>query len=325
MKNEISSPAKRQKTGAAAVVVYIVFGILAFAFSLCTAGQVISRNILARSVVSETVSEMNPADWELGLFWKEQDIGDFVKKWRFPKTITADSTIAEALKDTTESLGDHIETEDVRKMFEETEIMPSLGSLIAHYERYLLTGVDEDIYSPGEVMERIKGHLGGVQDSLGVDFSALYLLIEILLKDVAPAFDELNPARLLNNAGAYTSAAVGLPMIAGTAALSLAMFAIAFIITKRLFPCVRMYGVSLGLVGVVTFAAAKLLPVLLRGETSLRYNAVNYITKEFNLAFAGHFYTTAAVFAAVGVVLVIGSTIGSALSKRKTQTPQTSA
>lgn len=109
--------------------------------------------------------------------------------------------------------------------------------------------------------------------------------MEEILKDVAPAFDELNPAELLNNAGAYTSAAVSLPAIVGTAALSLAMFVIAFILTKRFFACMRMYGISLALAGVVSMAAVAALPVLLRKGTSLRYNAVDYITKEINAAF----------------------------------------
>lgn len=210
-------------------------------------------------------------------------------------------------------------------MFKETGIMPSLGSILKPYERYLLTGNDENIFSPGDVMNEFKKHHDSVQKSIGLDISIFYELLEEILKDVAPAFDELNPAELLNNAGAYTSAAVSLPAIVGTAALSLAMFVIAFILTKRFFACMRMYGISLALAGVVSMAAVAALPVLLRKGTSLRYNAVDYITKEINAAFGQIFLMIGAIFAAVGVVLIIVSIVGSVYSKKKSLTPQTTA
>lgn len=156
MEDVRSAPVKRQKSGKAAVIIYILLGILAFTFSLCMSVQLIARNILAQSVVSDTISDMNPADWELGMFWEEKDIKDFVREWYFPETITADSTIAEALKDTSESVGTHIEIAEVREMFKETGIMPSLGSILKPYERYLLTGNDENIFSPGDVMNEFK-------------------------------------------------------------------------------------------------------------------------------------------------------------------------
>lgn len=289
------------------------------------AAQLIIRNILEQSVVSVTISDMNPADWELGMFWDENDIEDFVKEWSFPETITADSTIAEAMKDTSESVGTHIEIEDVRKMFEETGLMPSLGSLVTPYERYLLTGNDEKIFSPDDIMNEIKKHRDSVQESIGLDISIFYELLEECLNDVAPAFDELNPAELLNNAGAYTSTAVGTPLILGTAALSLAMLVVAVLITKRFFPCLGMYGISLTLAGIVPMVTGAALPVLLSEETALRYNTVNYITREFNMEFRQTFFTIGAIFATVGVVLIISSVIVSMFLKKNAQAPQTTA
>lgn len=319
------APVKRKKAGTAATaIVCIIFGILAFAFSLCSAVQLIARNILEKLVVSETVSSMNPADWELGMFWDEKEIDDFVEEWYFPKTINENSTFAEALVDLSADVGTYIEVEDVEKMFEETGIMPALGNLLTPYERYLLTGNDEKIFSPEQIMNEIKKQHDSVQQSIGLDISIFYEFFEVMLEEVAPAFDEFAPANLLNNAGVYTSAAVGIPLIIGVMALSLAMFAIALVITKRFCACLRMYGFSLLFAGIVPIAAVPALPVLLREETMLHYNAVDYINKEFNAAFAPQFYTVGALFAGAGVVLIIVSIIGAVISdKRKAKIEKT--
>lgn len=311
-------PVRRPKAGTAATaIICIIFGILAFAFSLCSAVQLISRGILSKSVVSGTVSDMNPADWELGMFFDGKDIDKFVREWYFPRSITADSTIAEAFRDTSASVGTYIETEDVERMFEETGIMPALGGLLTPYERYLLTGADEKIYSPELVMNEIKKQRDGIRDSIGLDISIFYELIEMGLYEVEPAFDLLNPEELLNGAGTYTSAAVSLPLMAGIAAASLAMFVIALVISKRFCACLGMYGISLTAAGVIPIIAVPALPVLLREETTLHYNAVDYITREFNAAFAPFFLTVGAIFAGVGVFLIVVSIIGSVISKKR--------
>lgn len=321
------APVRRQKSGTAATAfICIIFGILAFALSLCSAVQLIARNVLEKSVISNTVSDMNPADWELGMFWNKKDIEDFVKEWYFPRSINADSTFAEAIKDTCLSVGQDVTTDDVRQMFEETGIMPSLGGLIVPYERYLLTGEDEKIFSPELIMNKIKEQHDSVQESIGLDISIFYELIEVGLYDVEPAFDDLNPAALTGSAGVYISAAVSVSFIVITIALSLVMFAIALIITKHFAACLRMYGIALLIAGAASAAAVPALPVLLREGTPLRYNAVDYIDMEFNAAFAPIFLTVGGIFAGIGTLLIVISIIVSAVSKKKSaKTPQTTA
>lgn len=321
------APVRRQKPGTAATVfICVIFGILAFAFSLCSAVQLIARNILTQSAVSDMVSDINPADWQLGMFFGDKEVRDFVKEWYYPKTITADSTFAEAIRDTCLSVGQNVGVEDVRRMFDETGIMPALGGLLTPYERYLLTGVDEKIYSPELIMNEIKKQRDSIRESIGLDISIFYELIEEGLYDVEPAFDQLNPAELLNGAGTYTSTAVSPLMIAAVSAASLAMFVIALVITKRLWECLGMYGIALGAAGIIPLAAVAVFPTVLREETMLHYDAVDYITKEFNTAFSPIFRTIGGLFAVTGAVLIVLSIVGAVISRKKAvKTPQTTA
>lgn len=320
-------PEKRPKASVpVTVIVCIVFGLLAFVFAMCSAVFLSAKSILSASAVSSAVGEVNPADWEIGMFLDEESIADIAEKWYLPKDkISEDSTIAEIISDSASQYKLHISAMDIDELMDESGVMPAVGELIGAYERYLLTGEDEEPFSRKALFSEIKRHKSEIEEYTGVDISRFYDDIEKTLKDNSKDLSKLNPSELTNGAGKYTSLAFSLPVIIGCLAMAVVMAGLAALITKRPVACVRTLGIVLTAAGALLITAALMIPTVLKSAlTMLQSSAVRYISDILNKSITPILIKNGAVFAAAGVLMIVISIVCAVtikkISAKKTET-----
>lgn len=319
MEDYALKPEKRPRASTAfTVIICIVFGLLYFVFAL-SAGLLFSvRDILSHSVLSYAVGKINPADWEIGMFLDEEEIGDFCDNWYLPKnTIDVDSTIAEVVSDSAAQYGLRITTFDIEELMDESGIMPAIGELFAAYERYLLTGEDDEPFSRRALMAEIKNHRSEIMEYTGIDISIFYEAIETTLRKNSRELSRLNPSELTNGAGKYMSIALSLPVIVICLVLSAGMAALALLITKRPIACIRTLGIVYAAVGALLITLSLLIATILRETlTALRSSSVRYISNMLNGSVAPILVKFGIIFAGAGVLLIIVSVVWAVISKK---------
>lgn len=314
-------PEPRPKASTAkTVIICIVFGLLAFVFALLSEVVLCVRNTLSETALSGAVSGINPVDMELGMFLSDEDIDKVAKDWYLPKDrINGDSTIGDVICESAVQYGLSINSMDLEELLEKSDIMPAIGSLVGTYERYFLTSEDEEMFSRKALFSEIKKHRNDIEKYTGVDISYFYDGIEKTLRENSGDLDKLNPSKLTNGAGEYTSKALSMPAIIVCFALSLLMAVIALLITKRPVACVRMYGIVLTITGGIAAAVMLFLPMVLREAfTMLRPSAVRYITGLLNGSVVPVFAKIGAIFAGAGIILIIISVVSAIIIKKVT-------
>ncbi len=302
------------------VIICIVFGLLAFVFALISEVVLCVRNTFSDAALSGAVSGIDPVDMELGMFLSDEDIDKAAEDWYLARDrISGDSTIAEVICESAAQYGLSINSVDLEELLERSDIMPAVGNLVGTYERYFLTGEDEEIFSRRALFSEIKKHRNDIEKYVGVDISIFYDGIEKTLRENSRELDKLNPSELTNDAGEYTSRALSMPAIIVCFALSLLMAVIALLITKRPVACVRMYGIVLAVTGGIAVAATLVLPAALRAAlTMLRPSAVRYISGLLNGSVVPIFVKIGAVYAGAGVILIIVSVVSAVIIRKIT-------
>lgn len=319
MENNTLAPVRRPKASApVTVIICIVFGLLAYIFAVSSAVLLSVRNILSNSALSAAVGELNPADWEIGMFISEDELEDFAENWYLPKDrIDEDSTIAEVISDTADQYRLRISTSDVEELIEESQIMPAIGELIGTYEHYLLTGEDTEPFSRKALFAEIKKHRSEIEKYTGVDISRFYNGIEETLKENSRDLNKLNPSELTNGIGKYTSVLLSLPVIIGCFAMAVVMAALALLITKRPIACVRMLGIVTTVAGAVLIAASLVIPTILKAVlTMLRSSAVNYVSKLIKGSVAPILIKNGVIFAGAGLLMIVVSIVCAVIFKK---------
>lgn len=314
-------PEPRPKASTAkTVIICIVFGLLAFVFALISEVVLCIRNTLSEAALSGAVSGINPVDMELGMFLSDEEIDKAAEDWYLPKNrINEDSTIGDMVCESAAQYGLSINSTDLEELFDESGVMPAVGSLVGTYERYFLTGEDEEMFSRKALFSEIKKHRNDIEKYIGVDISYFYDGIEKTLRENSRDLDKLNPSELTNGAGEYTSKALSMPAIIICFSFSLLMAVIALLITKRPVACVRMYGIVLTVTGGIAAAAALLLPTVLRAAfTALRPDAVRYITGLLNGSVVPVFVKIGLVYAGAGIILIVASVVSAVIIKKIT-------
>ena len=319
MEDHSLRPMKRPKSSApVTVIVCIIFGLLSFVFALCAGALFSVRGILSESALSSAVGKINPADWEIGMFLGEDELDSFAEAWYLPKNkIDEDSTIAEIVSDSAYQYGLRVSTIDIEELMEESGIMPAIGELFGNYERYLLTGVDDEPFSRKALMAEIKARGSEIRQYTGVDISIFYDEIEKTLRKNSRDLSALNPSELMNGAGKYTKILLSLPVIIGCLALSVVMIVLALLITKRPVAFVRTLGIAFTAAGAALIVFSLLIPTILREAlTMLRSSAVRYISDILNGSVSPILLGNGAILAGAGVLLTAISIVCAVISKK---------
>ena len=319
MEDHSLRPMKRPKSSApVTVIVCIVFGLLSFVFALCSGALFSVRNILSESALSSAVGKINPADWEIGMFLGGDELDNFAEAWYLPKNkIDEDSTIAEIVSDSAFQYGLRVTTIDIVELMEESGVMPAIGELFGNYERYILTGEDEEPFSRTPLMAKIKAHRSEIQSYTGIDISIFYDEIENTLRENTKDLSRLNPSELMNGAGKYTKIALSQPVIFGCFAMSVVMMALALLITKRPGASAGTLGIVFTVAGAALITISLLIPTMLaEALTTLRPSAVRYITTLLNASISPILLRNGAVLSGLGLLLIVISIVCAVISKK---------
>lgn len=312
MEDYTMRPVRRPKASAAmTMIICVVFGLLAFIFAMSSAALLSLRGILSESALSNAVSEIQPLDWEMGMFADEEQLDEVAKILQIPlDRLDEDSTISDMICVTAAQYRLSVSPFELEELLEQSEIMPAVGGLVGTYEHYFLTGEDMEIFDRRQLLAEIKSHKSSIEKYTGVDLSIFYDDIEDNLRRNSAELKKYNPSKLTNDAGKYTSVALSLPVVIGCLALSVVMAVLALLITKRPVACLRMLGIVMTAVGAVVIAAALLIPTILKSAlTTLGSRVLREITALINRSVAPILIKNGAVFAAAGVLMIVISVL----------------
>lgn len=319
MEDYTLKPEPKPKASAAkTVIICVVFGLLAFIFAFGSAALLCVRNTLSQSVLSGTVSEINPADWKLGMFLDDDRIDEFAYALYLPRNrIGADTSISDVIRETAAQYGLSINPLAIDELLDKSQIMPAIGGLVGTYEHYLLTGEDKKPFSRRNLFSEIEKHESEINQYLDVDISFFYPGIRQTLREISGVLNQLNPSVLTKDAGKYTSVILSVPVIIIFFALSVVIAVVALIITRRPIACVRTFGIVITAVGAIFIAAALVQPIVLKMVlTTLLPQTVDYITTLLNGSVIPIFLRNGAIFAGAGLLLIAVSVACGIIVKR---------
>ena len=320
-------PVKRPPASiAVTLIVCIVFGLLSFVFAAGSATLFSVRDILSENAVSTAIGDINPASWEIGMFFAEDDIKNIAEKWYLPKDkMNEESTIAEIISDSAAQYKLQVRTEDIEALMDNSGIMPAIGGLLSVYENYILTGEDEEPFSAKALIAEVKRYRSDIKKYTGVDISIFYDGIEATLRENARTINKLNPSELIKGVGKYTSVVFSLPVIIGCLAMLAVMAGLAMLITRRPLACVRMLGIVLAVAGILLFVAMLLVPTALKAELPmLRANVINYISGLIRNYVSPILIRFGVIYAGAGLILIAVSIIFALFFKKpNAQSPET--
>lgn len=329
MEDYTMRPVRRPKASTAVtVIICVVFGLLAFIFAISSAALLSLRGILSGSVLSNAVSEIQPLDWEMGMFADEEQLDEVAKILQIPlDRLDEDSTVSDMICVTAAQYKLSISSFELEELLEQSEIMPAIGGLVGTYEHYLLTGEDEELFDRRQLLAEIKSHKSSIEKYTGVDLSVFYDNIEDNFRRNSAELKKFNPSKMTNDAGKYTSVALSLPVMIGCLALSVAMAVLALLITKRPVACLRMLGIVMTAAGAVVIAAALMIPSALKAALPMLGSRVlREITALINGAISPILLRNGFVFTAAGVLMIVISVLCAILVKKfgaKKEIPET--
>ena len=312
-------PVKRPKTSTpVTIIICIVFGLLSFIFALCSGVLFSVRDILSEQALSSAVGKLDPTDWEIGMFLSGEEIDDLAQAWYLPKNkIDENSTLSEIVSASAAQYGLSVSAHDVEELLDKSGIVPAVGKLFGSYERYFLTGEDNEPFSRRALMAEIKKHGSEIQEHTGVDISIFYDAIEATLRKNSRTLSRLNPSELTDGAGQYTHIVLSLPAIIVCVALSAAMMIVALLITKRPVACTRTLGIVFMSAGTVLLMASLMLPTILKDTlTMLRPGAVKYIARILNSSAAPFLTRYGVIFVIAGALLTVISIMCEVIYKK---------
>lgn len=329
MEDYTMRPVRRPKASTAVtVIICVVFGLLAFIFAMSSAALLSVRGILSESALSNAVSEIQPLDWELGMFGDEEQLDEVADVLCIPlDRVNEDSTISDVICVTAAQYRLSISADELEDLLEQSEIMPAIGSLVGTYEHYFLTAEDDELFGRRQLLAEIKKHRSSIQKYTGVDISIFYDDIQDNLRRNSSELNKLNPSKLTNDAGKYTSVALSLPMIFGLLAAAVVMIVIALLITKRPIACVRTLGIVMTVAGAILIVGALMIPAALKAALPMLGSRVlREITALVNGAISPILLRNGFVFAGAGVLLIAVSVVCAILVKKfgaKKEIPET--